>query len=125
MRESARPCRDPDRTRLSVRRLIGVEPAHYPRLSQNYPPNDVCINIIYMVISSLNYGGAGALIMCKIDSWEKCSDRAAAGEEPVMDSAKKMQCRKGGEGGGGNLFLSHSSLSLCFFFPIKNTPDQH
>lgn len=49
-----------------------------------------------MVISSLNYGGAGALIMCKIDSWEKCSDRAAAGEEPVMDSAKKMQCRKGG-----------------------------
>lgn len=124
MRESARPCRDPDRTRLSVRRLIGVEPAHYPRLSQNYPPNDVCINIIYMVISSLNYGGAGALIMCKIDSWEKCSDRAAAGEEPVMDSAKKMQCREGG-GGGNNLFLSHSSLSLCFFFPIKNTPDQH
>lgn len=51
-----------------------------------------------MVISSLNYGGAGALIMCKIDSWEKCSDRAAAGEEPVMDSGEKMQCRKGGVG---------------------------
>lgn len=64
-----------------------------------------------MVISSLNYGGAGALIMCKIDSWEKCSDRAAAGEEPVMDSGRKMQCRKGGE--ENNLFLSHS-IHLLF-----------
>lgn len=78
-----------------------------------------------MVISSLNYGGTGALIMCKIDSWEKCSDRAAAGEEPVMDSGKKMQCRKGKAGWRNNLFLSHSTLSPFLFFPIKNTLDQH
>lgn len=69
------------------------------QLKLNYPANDVCINIIYMEISTLNYGrearaeGRG-LIMCKIDLWEKyLIEQRGRGRWSLMDS-RRTQAEK-------------------------------
>lgn len=86
------------------------------QLKLNYPANDVCINIIYMEISTLNYGrearveGRG-LIMCKIDLWEKyLIERRGRGRCSLMDS-RRTQAEK---------VLSVVEKNFLPYFPLSH-----